>query len=320
MNDMHVNEQCSGTVTDIGLGSIPPCYSADDYAWRMCNAAIREIKALKPDLLVANGDLTDRGRPAEMARSLALLRSTKLPLMITRGNHDRLFHDADAECGGDGDCLRAQAFPDKPVGDHALTSVAKVGKRVAIVGLDSADPETGDGRLDLGGQLPWLDRKLTKLRREGRITLVNFHHHIATQANASHPSPLFFGVRATMGGTDALELLGRHEVPLVFHGHTHRNYLCTDPLAPRTWFLENGAIKEYPAGYAVLRVYEDGIERTFHRPISDFAREWTRTSAQQVYGFQPDYTRGTLRSRSFALRFDGSGGNGEPGPSIFGPA
>ncbi len=123
-----------------------------------------------------------------------------------------------------------------------------------------------------------------------------------------------------MGGEHALAVLGRHDVPLVFHGHTHRNYLCTDPLAPNTWFLENGAIKEYPAGYAMLKVYEDGIVRTFHRPISDFSREWVKTSAGQIYGLQPDYTRGTLRSRSFVMRFDGSDTGASPAPSIFGPA
>jgi hypothetical protein len=188
-----------------------------------------------------------------------------------------------------------------------------------VVGLDSCDPESGSGRLDLGGQLDWLERKLATLKREGRIPLICFHHHVATQANATHPPPLFFGVNALQGGLDALGVIGRHDVPLTLHGHTHRNYLVRDPLAPNTWFLENGAIKEYPAGYAVLDIHEDGIVRTFHRPVSRFAREWVKTSANQVFGLQPSYTRGTLASRSFVLRFDGRGGPGGPSPSIIGP-
>ena len=141
---------------------------------------------------------------------------------------------------------------------------------------------------------------------------------MATAANSTHPPPLFFGVRADRGGLDALRMIGSHDVPLVLHGHTHRNYLARDPLAPRTWFLENGAAKEYPAGYALLDVHEDGIVRTFHRPVTDFTREWTRTSAGQVWGRQPDYTRGTQASRSFVLRFDGDSAGG-PAPSLFGP-
>jgi Icc protein len=318
LNDMHVGEQCSGTITDLGFGSVPPCFSADDYAWRMCDAALREIRDRRPDLVIANGDLTDRGRPGEVDRALGLLRRSRVPLLITRGNHDRRYHEAGPACAEDGDCLREKAFPAREVGDHALTSVARIARRVAVVGLDSCDPETGEGRLDLAGQLEWLDRELAALRREGRMAIVAFHHHVATQANATHPPPLLFGVRADRGGADALDVIGRHRVPLTLHGHTHRNYLVTDPRAPRTWFLENGAIKEYPAGYAILDVREDGIVRSFHRPVSAFAREWVRTSAGQIWGMQPDYTRGTLRSRSFVLRFAG-GGAAAPAPSIFGP-
>jgi 3',5'-cyclic AMP phosphodiesterase CpdA len=298
--------------------SVPPCFTNDrDYGWEMTRAALAEIRALRPDLVIANGDLTDRGRPDEIARALELLRATRRPLLITRGNHDRRFHEG---CPGDGDCLRDQAFPARAQGEHALTSVARVGRRVAVVGLDSCDPESGEGRLDLGGQIPWLDATLGELRAEGRIPLVAFHHHIANQANTSHPPPLTFGVRIDRGAPDALRTIGAHGVPLVLHGHTHRNYLARDPLAPATWFLENGAAKEYPAGYALLHLHEDGIVRTFHRATSAFAREWTHTTAQQVWGKQPDYTRGTIESRAFVLRFgDLAGGEGGPVPSLFGP-
>lgn len=322
LNDLHVGEGCSGTITSLGEESVPPCFSADDfpdYAERMCRAALAEITRLEPDLLVANGDLTDRGRPGEVGRAMRLLERTKLPLLVTRGNHDRRYQEAGERCASDGDCLRERAFPQRDVGESTLTSVAKVGKRVAVVGLDSCDAESGEGRLDQDGQIAWLERTLARLRSRGRIPLVALHHHVATQANATHPPPLFFGVRADRGASEALPVLGRHSVPLVFSGHTHRNYLAQDPAAPGSWFLENGAIKEYPAGYALLKVYEDGIVRTFHRPISPFSRIWVKQSAEQIYGLQPAYTRGTLRSRSFVLRFDGGNGPGAPTPSLIGP-
>jgi len=275
---------------------------------------------VRPDLVVANGDLTDRGRRDDVRRALELLRGAGVPLLVTRGNHDRLFHDPSSP--SDGDVLREEAFPERPPGDHALTSVERIGDRLAVVGLDSCDPETGEGRLDTGNQLPWLDETLTALRAEGRRAIVCFHHHVALASNATHPPPLTFGVRADHGELELLQLIGRHEhVPLLLHGHTHRNYLTTDALAPHAWFLENGATKEYPAGYALLDVHEDGIVRTFHRPVTDFTREWTRISAQQVWGRQPDYTRGTLTSRAFVLRFEDQSvlGPGGPAPSVFGP-
>ncbi|WP_205699385.1 metallophosphoesterase [Conexibacter sp. SYSU D00693] len=318
VNDLHVGEGCSGTITELGGQSVPPCYRAPDYAHRMTAAALEEVRAAGPDLLVVNGDLTDRGRPDEVRRALELVRGTGLPHAITRGNHDRRLHEPGTP--PDGDVLRALAFPDKAPGDHLLTSVARVGPRVGVIGLDSCDPESGSGRLDLGGQLGWLDARLQELRAEGRTALVFLHHHVALQANATHPPPLTFGVGTDRAAIAFLKLLGRQRhVPLVMSGHTHRNYVARDALAPRTVFLENGATKEYPAVWALLEVHEDGIVRTVHRAVTPFTRAWVQTSAQQVFGRQPEYTRGTLASRAFTLRTDRLSLGGSPRPSLLGP-
>lgn len=319
MNDLHVGEKCSGTITNIGGESFPPCNQSPDYAHRMVEAAVDELRERDDvDFVVANGDLTDRGRKDEVRRALAQLDRLGVPYAVTRGNHDRRLYDADG-CEPDGDCLRAQAFPDSQPGEHALHWVRRVGDRVGVVGLDSCDPETGDGRLDLGGQLAYLDRTLGELRREGRIALVAFHHHITLQANSTHPPPIVFGVDPVQGGQECLDLLAKHEhVRLVLNGHTHRNYVSYDPgSGARLPFLENGAVKEYPSGYAIVRVYEDGLVRTFHRMTADFCREWTQTSASQVYGRHAIYTRGTLASRAFVHRFDCP--LAQPPPSVMGP-
>jgi 3',5'-cyclic-AMP phosphodiesterase len=317
LNDMHVGEHCSGTITTATGSSIPPCFTGDDYAYRMTEAAIEEVRRRHDvDFVLGNGDLSDRGRPGEISRALALFGRLPVPWAVTRGNHDRLF---DATCGPDDDCLRAQAFPDVPAGQHALHWVRRVGRRVGIVALDSADPSTGDGRLDLGGQPAFLDATLTQLRAEGRDAIVAFHHHITKQANSTHPPPLVFGVNLAQGGQECLDVLARHDhVRLVLHGHTHRNYLTYDEQSgPRLPFLENGAVKEYPGGYAIVRIHEDGLMRTFHRMTAPFCREWVRTSAQQIWGRQASYTRGTLASRAFVHRYDAL--LPEPLPSVYGP-
>ncbi|MEA2497104.1 MAG: 3,5-cyclic-AMP phosphodiesterase [Thermoleophilaceae bacterium] len=312
LNDMHVGERCSGTITSLNGESYPPCFEGGDYAFRMTQAAIAEIRARDDvDFVLGNGDLTDRGRPGDITRSLDLFRTLQVPWRVTRGNHDRIFEGRDE--------LRDQAFPEQSKDEHALHWVERVGKRVGIVALDSCDPNTGDGRLDLENQLAYLDATLTQLRTEGRNAIVAFHHHITPQANSTHPPPLVFGVRLDEGGEQCLEVLSRHaHVRLVLHGHTHRNYLTYDALSgPRLPFLENGATKEYPGGYAIVRVYEDAIVRTFHRMTDDFCRQWVQTSAGQIYGMQPQYTRGSLASRAFVHHFDAT--LPEPLPSIYGP-
>lgn len=302
LNDLHVGEHCSGTVTDALGPSIPPCFSSDaypDYAHRMVSAAIDELSRLDLDLVIANGDLTDRGRPTEVSRALAQLRRLDAPLQVTRGNHDRRLAGA---CSTDGDCLREQAFPGQRAGDGTLRSVVRLGRALAIVGLDSADPDSGAGRLDLGDQPAWLDRQLRTLQGEGRDLLVVFHH----------PLLIGQGVPADRGAQAVLDVLARYpRVRLVLHGHTHANVLRSHPTTGgRLPFLENGAIKEYPAGYALLQVHEDGIMRTFHRPDNAWTRHWTATSARQVWGLQPSITRGDLHSRAFVLSYRSAIGPG----------
>lgn len=315
LNDLHVGEGCSGTALTLAGTSVPPCFSAPDYAYRTTRAALAEIRARRPDVVIANGDLTDRGDPDQMRRSLALLRGAGLPLVLTRGNHDRRLRGADG-CGPDADCMRTQAFPDHAPYDHVLKSSRRVGRGLTIVGLDCVDPDDGTGRLDLGDQLAFLDRELTIARREGRRALVAFHHPVADTAIATAMPPLVFGVRPDRGQRDALAVLARHpHVQLVLHGHTHRNFVAYDEANPnRLPYLENGATKEYPAGYAILDLHTDGLVRTFHRPTDAFCREWVRTSAGQVWGRQPEYTRGTLESRAFTLT-----ARHRPAPSALGP-
>ena len=319
LNDMHVGERCSGTIQNVGDQSVPPCFTGDDYAYRMTRSAIEAIERDHDvDFVIANGDLTDRGRPDEVRRALDLLSGLSAPWKATRGNHDRRLPGAEG-CGPDGDCLRVQAFPERQPGDHALAWVERVGDRVGIVGLDSCDPNTGRGRLDLGGQLDFLDRSLAELRGEGRVALVAFHHHLTPQANTSHPPPIVFGVDPTLGGLACLDVLSRHEhVRVALHGHTHRNYVSYDAACgPRLPFLENGATKEYPGGYGIVRVHEDGIVRTFHRMTDPFARDWIRTTAGQIWGRHAEYTRGTLASRAFVQRDDRP--DRPVRPSVFGP-
>jgi len=308
INDLHVGEGCSGTATHLGEESVPPCFSAPEYAARMVAASVRAIRALRPDLVIANGDLTDRGRPDEVRHALAILKRLRLPVLITRGNHDRTFPEAAGECGEDGDCLRELAFPDRAPGEHALTTVARVRRRLTVIGLDSCDPVSGDGRLDLGGQLELLDRELTRARRQRRRAIVAFHHPVTSAANTTTLPPITFGVDRDLGGADCLEILARHpHVDLVLHGHTHRNYVSYDEGNPhRLPFLENGAVKEYPGGFGLITLRERGYTRSFHRMTEPFCREWTATSAQQYFGRHPDYTLGPLSARAFRSTRDGA--------------
>src|SRR5204863_388865 len=51
-------------------------------------ALVQLIKRVDPELVVASGDLTNRGRRSEHERAAALLRRLEKPLVVVPGNHD----------------------------------------------------------------------------------------------------------------------------------------------------------------------------------------------------------------------------------------
>jgi 3',5'-cyclic-AMP phosphodiesterase len=159
-----------------------------------------------------------------------------------------------------------------------------------------------------------------RARRTATSCARGCHHHITHKAAATHPPPIAFGVRPDQGGRACLDVLARHDhVRLVVHGHTHRNDVSYDPLCgARLPFLENGALKEYPGGYAPLRVHEDGIVRTFHRPTRRSPARGCARPRGRSGAARPRNTRGTLESRGFVQRFGRLPLPG-PRPSLLGP-
>jgi 3',5'-cyclic AMP phosphodiesterase CpdA len=300
VNDIHTGEGCSGTIQTVGGTSVPPCFHLPNYAIRMTGAAVRAIRKAKVDLLIANGDLSDRGRPDEIRSALAVLRRARVPLVLTRGNHDRLFDG----CTDDRDCLKAAAFGGMPKGRHALTTTRDVGEGLTVIGLDSTDPESGRGDLLHNEQMDFLRTELARAASRGRRVVLCFHHPVTPGAIATALPPISFGVEPQDGGNALAEVMkGQDHVVLVLHGHTHRNYVSymSGVAAP---FLECGALKEYGGAWTLLEVHTDGVMRTSHRLDEPFCREWVRTSAQEYEGIYPSYTRGPLNARAFVHHYD----------------
>jgi predicted phosphodiesterase len=301
MNDLHIGEHCAGTLQTVGSTSVPPCFTGDHYSVRMVSAAVREIRKADVDLVIANGDLSDRGRYDEIRTALAILKRTRKPLVYTRGNHDRLYDG----CSEDRDCLKAAAFAGLPKGHHALTTEQDLGEKLTIVGLDSCDPESGHGDLNHNGQIELLEKALARAAQRGRRVLLCFHHPVTPAAITTALPPISFGIEWQLGG-QALEaaVKGQDHLMLALHGHTHRNYVsyskgCAAP------FLEAGTIKEYPGSWTRLDVHTDGIMRTSHRVSEPYNRQWIKTTAGEYFGAAPSYLRGPLAARCFVHRYEG---------------
>jgi 3',5'-cyclic-AMP phosphodiesterase len=160
----------------------------------------------RPDVVLATGDLVERGEAQEYQRLRRLLEPLALPLYVIPGNHD------------DRGALRA-AFPDHAYLPREGSSLSYVVEDhpLRMIGLDTLIPGAGGGTLD-GAQLDWLDAQLAAapLRR----TLV-FMHHPPFRTGIPRMDELGFEA----GGAARLaSVLARHRhVERVICGHVHRS-------------------------------------------------------------------------------------------------
>jgi 3',5'-cyclic AMP phosphodiesterase CpdA len=166
--------------------------------------ALEAIEALdpRPHLILATGDLTDRGKPKEYRRLRKLLGHTSVPVFVIPGNHD------------DRADLRA-AFADHaylPAHGPLQWSV-DVGP-LRVIGLDTLRKKHPGGELDTE-RLRWLAERLDEA--PARPTLIAMHH-----------PPFAIGVGPVdahgFRGVDALaELVAAHpQIARIVCGHVHR--------------------------------------------------------------------------------------------------
>jgi 3',5'-cyclic AMP phosphodiesterase CpdA len=167
-----------------------------------------------PAMVVASGDLVDRGLPEEYAHLKQLLAPLALPLAVIPGNHD-----ARAP-------LRA-AFPGQPYADPdgALNLSIALGP-FDLVLLDSSVPGQPHGLLD-AGTLAWLDQTLA--RSTDRPALVFLHHPPFATAIAHMDR------QALRNPDDLAAVIGRHRrTRLIAAGHVHRAVLTSFAGIPAT--------------------------------------------------------------------------------------
>jgi len=323
-NDLHTGE----TVSGLAVADFPPGFSQDPglpaYPVVMGSSMVGDVAARGAGILVVAGDLTSEALPAELRDSRDLLdRFGTLTLsgalspgayVVARGNHDQpKTGPAYAACPPVGttgyhDCL--PAVYDLPQG--RLTATEFSGLR--LVGLDTTILHGHGGAIDDAQFVAFRD---VLAEDPDRPTLV-FGHHPVTDESAY---TTIAGPGFDLNRADAarLEALYATTPGVFFHhaGHTHRNLRTASPTAPGVEFLEVAAIKEYPGGFTLLRVYEGGYMANFYKSSSALARQWSHTTSGEYFGLYPAYTLGGLADRNHVVARDFSG-LGSAGPPAAG--
>ncbi len=304
-NDVHYGEQVSGILVD----SLPPGFRQDvpPYPEVMLAALLDDLR--RPDrgadLLLIAGDLTSEASLGDARAVRAHLDSwgtMGTDYLVVRGNHDRPHVGPDyAACqpapADHHDCFADAFTPRQQLLEHELGGLR-------LLGLDTSELDGSGGTIDR----PQFDVLTERLRADpDRPTLVFGHHPVTVESGLTNLA----GPGFVLNGRDSAELQALYaRSPGVFlqhSGHTHRNRRTRPDTAAAVEFLEVAAVKEYPGGYSLLRLYEGGYMVNFYKTRTDAARRWSTVTRGEYFGLLPDYTLGTTADRNHVVLRDFSG-------------
>jgi len=315
LNDLHFGEQVAGLAysdPNLPVGGLPPGFPVDPEHpyWRfMGQGAVADARERGCNLLLANGDLSNEseawalGECKSTLDAFGTLGGTTLVrpgddprYFVTRGNHDRTRPTVDGALVDRFDDRFHAGF--EPGTQHFSVAVGGSEARYRFVGLDSNDGTT-TGVLR-ASELDYLETELAK----GDATIPLFHHPASLTASVTGLPPVADGLDVR----DAVEfrrLIARHpNVAGVYAGHTHRNNLSRNVETGTLPYFEGGAVKEYPGGYTVVRLFERGYLVNFYKTRSPEARAWSERSRGEYFGLAPMQQLGGLHERNWSYDVD----------------
>ncbi|WP_433624163.1 metallophosphoesterase [Nocardia sp. CA-120079] len=306
-NDVHYGEQVSGLVVD----NLPPGFRQEPglppYPEVMLAAMLDDLRRpdRAADVLLMAGDLTAEATPEQsrsVRRHLDSWGAQGRDYLSVRGNHDRPHMGSEYRgCipapADHYDCWAEHFNPRQQLIEHELGGLR-------LLGLDTSELDGSGGSIER----PQFDRLGELLRADpDRPTLVFGHHPVTIESGLTNTA----GPGFVLNRPDSIELQTLYErAPGVFlqhSGHTHRNRRTRPDTGAAVEFLEVAAVKEYPGGYSLLRLYEGGYMINFYKTRTAAARRWSATTRGEYFGLLPDYTLGTFADRNHVVLRDFSG-------------
>ena len=261
----------------------------EPYTVRCAVSAISEAEAWGAEMLVAKGDLTQNGKPAEISTAVDVLSRAKLPVAMALGNHDvRVRGDVAAALRNAGfDASQDASFRDLP-GFRLVLGHSPVPRRhlgilpdahiAQVVGMAAG---RGGGA---GGSAP-------------APVVIVLHHPLQRWPVETHYPP---SVRWRDSRRFASALLEANPSAVVLSGHTHRNRLYR---AGGVLVAEVGSTKDYPGQWAGYSVFEGGIRQVVRRIERRDAIAWNEMTKRALGGLWGWWSPGALGDRCWTLHW-----------------
>jgi len=280
ISDCHIGERSLGPLKRLH----DPCPRPRDlvpYPTRCARAAISEAERWGAGLLVAKGDLTQKGTADELYDAVDILAAAAMPVEVLLGNHDVRGHlDAYAVISSCG--LPASREPrarDLP-GVRMVLGHSPLPDRHA--GAVTAADSDAMARLASETDSP---------------VVVAIHHPPQRWPVETHYPP---SISRPDSARLVAGLAAAQPATLIIAGHTHRNRRYQ---VGGLTVAEVGSTKDYPGQWAGYSVYEGGIRQVVFRVAEPSAITWTETTRRAIFGIWGWWSPGRLSDRCWTLEW-----------------
>lgn len=216
-------------------------------------AALAEREAeLRPDVVVASGDLTTFGRRREFAECRELFDRFNAPVVASPGNHDVPYANMFSRLVSPWRRFRRR------MGDTITGSFSD--HEVAIESFETSrgaqwqlDWSLGKARPDQAREIA---RRLERNSPQGQLKIVVCHHPLVAPGGMT-------GRAKTRYGAEAADIFIQGGADLVLTGHMHQVFALSESDNDHTcWFVSASTAfsirtRDEPAGFNLLTVEED---------------------------------------------------------------
>ncbi len=173
------------------------CNQGGDFNPEMFRKATTLLNRYNADLVFITGDLTTMGLLKEYELAETYLQEINGEKIIIPGNHDERN-------------LGFKLFPEF----FGAPDFIKPIDEITFVGLASSEPDRNDGHLGRGRH-----RLIEEgINKNKNLTIIGFHHHLIPIPNSGRETNIIEDAGET------LDIILRHQVPLVLMGHRHVPY------------------------------------------------------------------------------------------------
>jgi 3',5'-cyclic AMP phosphodiesterase CpdA len=170
---------------------------------------VHDLNAIRPDLVVVSGDITQRARASQFVEARAFLQQLNAPRLVVPGNHDvtPIFRP-----------LRRAREPFQEYKKHISEELSPsfLDEELAVIGVNTAHPHhLSEGRVS-ARELDSLTQRLMQVG-DDRFKIVVTHHPFI-------PHPKWYWTPLVYRAARTLSRLENCHVDLLLAGHLHHGF------------------------------------------------------------------------------------------------